>query len=549
MTTIPGLPPLPGGVILDDDIVGPVSRAGAEYRSTGAALKVLLGSSGSTDGVPPVVGSEFYELDEDGTTSLDEMGLPVFMETAPPQREPVRLTAPVNSLAVARTGQVLGGSNGTFTRGVITNHQYRYEQSDPALNLWAIIEGSTASTYTIASRNIGKRMRRGVRARNVVGWSAWSYGEVTAPVIAALAVQGTPITTAKQFVPYPGFTATRTGGASGGAWAATGLPTGMSIHPTTGVVGGTPTTDADVTGVDIYFTDGEGVASHLAPFDIVVASSVKKTLFLTAGQTTFTIPSDYVGVGWVQLIGPGGRGRKRLSGTGRGGGGAAFAKKAVGARTPGAVIACLMPTEGSETAAWWDSNTFVKAAAGINATDTVTGLGGKAADSIGDEVRSGGDGGSGAGGGGGGGAAGPHGAGANGGNPPNGNGAGGGAANGGLPGGGYPGTGGAARDGTAGGTGGTPSGSGSPGANGSGGGGGGENAGNGANGSTDAVWTRTSDGATTGPGSGGGGGRNSFNSNAGAGGGLGGAGGGCTDYSTAGVIAAGPAGGVFEYVI
>lgn len=506
-------------------------------------------------GAIPAVGSTFYELDENGTTSLDEMGNPVLMETAPPQREPGIITAPTNSLGQARTGQVFGGAHGTYTRGPIRDYQYRYEQLDPPLNIWSIIEGARSSTYTIATRNIGKQMRRGERARNVVGRSAWNYGAATAAVIAALVVSGTPVTTAKQFVPYAGFTLTKTGGAAGGGWAATGLPPGITLA-SDGTWSGASTTSGTYTGIDVFFTDGEGVSAHLAPFSIAVAASVQKIVFIPAGSTTFTIPADYAGAGDIHLVGPGGDGWQSTAGrSGDAGGGGAWAVQAVGARTPSAVVNVQMPARGSELPAWFDTATFVKAAAGLNATSAVRGLGGKAVDSIGREKFNGGDGGTAINGGaGGGGAAGPAGVGAAGASPAQGGGGGGGAANSGGAGQGDTspngGRGGTARDGTLGGLGGLGTGSGSAGTNGAGGGGGGGNGGNGGAGGMDAIWTQTSNSATAGPGGGGGGGRSSFNSGAGAGGTYGGGGGGSRNTSTAQSNANGGASiGVFIYQI
>lgn len=254
---------------------------------------------------------------------------------------------------------------------------------------------------------------------------------------------------------------------------------------------------------------------------VVAALAPPATIFFTTG-TSWSVPAQYRRSGVTfELLGGGGGGGAAGEG---GGGGGAYSRVTLDL-TGVSTVYYRVGVGGTTNSTTHGGNTWVNRVAnsvptsasqgglaqGGRSTATATGgAGGLAGSSIGDLVRSGGSGGNGGGntngGGGGGGAAGPYGVGANGGAVGTHNGgSGGGGANGGGAGnpgsGNTGGTGGSNRRGIGGGM--SNGGAGSD-----GGGGGGGNATNGAGGagSQDAIWTRTSDGASAGPGSGGGGG-------------------------------------------
>lgn len=65
-------------------------------------------------------------------------------------------------------------------------------------------------------------------------------------------------------VPYAGATFTASGGTGPYSWSASGLPAGLSINASTGVVGGTPTGSAGTTtGIAITATDSTSATGSL----------------------------------------------------------------------------------------------------------------------------------------------------------------------------------------------------------------------------------------------------------------------------------------------
>ncbi|MGO9875331.1 MAG: putative Ig domain-containing protein [Acidimicrobiia bacterium] len=70
---------------------------------------------------------------------------------------------------------------------------------------------------------------------------------------------------------YAGVTMAATGGtAPFGDWTATGLPAGLSINPTTGVVSGTPTTSGTYSSVVVSATDAAGATATHAAYSITI---------------------------------------------------------------------------------------------------------------------------------------------------------------------------------------------------------------------------------------------------------------------------------------
>lgn len=104
-------------------------------------------------------------------------------------------------------------------------------------------------------------------------------------VAAQLTISGTPAPQADRNFPYPGFTATSGGGTGSKTYSLVGSwPAGITVHPTTGVVSGTPTTAGSYTGLSVRVTDGIGATADLTAFTITVAAilTISATPVLTA---------------------------------------------------------------------------------------------------------------------------------------------------------------------------------------------------------------------------------------------------------------------------
>lgn len=280
---------------------------------------------------------------------------------------------------------------------------------------------------------------------------------------------------------------------------------------------------------------------------IKVHYSDEKTITLTSGSS-WEVPDDWNSSdNTIEVLGGGGGGASVASGvdeSGGGGGGGGYSKSTNVALTAGATITINVGSGGTPNNNGGDTwlNGANLAASSIGAEGgkggsvgtSGGGLGGQAANGVGDEKYSGGDGGNGnvgggdSAGGGGGGAAGPLGSGGDGGNGGTGTsnigGGGGGGANGGDPGGASGTTAGASGGNS--GTGGSGGAGGNPGAagtDGGGGGGGNHDALGGAGGAGTSTWD------TIGPGGGGGGGGGGSDDHGGNGGNYGGGGGGGGD--------------------
>lgn len=85
-----------------------------------------------------------------------------------------------------------------------------------------------------------------------------------------LRLSGTPVLTGTNGVAYAGFTVTAAGGKEAYAFSASGFPTGVSIHATTGVVSGTPTQSGTFR-VQIAVYDANLRSARLPFFNLVVA--------------------------------------------------------------------------------------------------------------------------------------------------------------------------------------------------------------------------------------------------------------------------------------
>ena len=90
----------------------------------------------------------------------------------------------------------------------------------------------------------------------------------------ALAIQGTPVTTATVDETYAGFTLTASGGDGVYTFSvhAGELPMGIDLDADTGEVAGTPTVEETQAGIVMRVTDAHGATADLMPFQIEVSA-------------------------------------------------------------------------------------------------------------------------------------------------------------------------------------------------------------------------------------------------------------------------------------
>ncbi|MGH9476179.1 MAG: beta strand repeat-containing protein [Terriglobales bacterium] len=111
---------------------------------------------------------------------------------------------------------------------------------------------------------------------------------VTAPALAN-AVQGTAYTS-------PAFTST--GGTGAVTWSATGLPAGLSIGASSGVIGGTPTASGAIANLVVTATDSGAGAFQQTKATAALSLTVIPTLALT----TTTLPAGTAGVAYSATL-------------------------------------------------------------------------------------------------------------------------------------------------------------------------------------------------------------------------------------------------------
>lgn len=213
---------------------------------------------------------------------------------------------PVSTVAPVVSGTNTVGSTLTTTTGTFSNSptSYAYEwQRDGAP-----IAGATASTYTLATADVGKSIRSRVVATNAGG--AVGVASSNAKIaVNALAISGAaPV--AQINVPYS-FAPTVTGGSGTRTFALTGtVPAGMTFSTATGTISGTSTSAGTTTGLTITVSDPSGSPSAaLGPFSIVRSAGgwdiglARKPAYvpawtwpasIAAGKSNGSIPADAI---------------------------------------------------------------------------------------------------------------------------------------------------------------------------------------------------------------------------------------------------------------
>lgn len=113
---------------------------------------------------------------------------------------------------------------------------------------WIAVDGATGAIYAKAN-----------------GIWALKYSGTTSP---PLEVTGTPVLNAEVGVPYPGFVIQASGGKAPYTYSdpAGSLPDGLTIHPTVGLVYGTPAVGGETGLIVLIATDATGKSVLFAPF-------------------------------------------------------------------------------------------------------------------------------------------------------------------------------------------------------------------------------------------------------------------------------------------
>lgn len=92
--------------------------------------------------------------------------------------------------------------------------------------------------------------------------------------VIALAISGTPVTTATQNTAYSGFTAAASGGKPPYTYSLVGTwPTGITVDSDTGEVAGTPADDGTYADLSVRVTDDNSDTADLPTFTLTVATA------------------------------------------------------------------------------------------------------------------------------------------------------------------------------------------------------------------------------------------------------------------------------------
>jgi alpha-tubulin suppressor-like RCC1 family protein len=105
----------------------------------------------------------------------------------------------------------------------------------------------------------------------------------TLALVADLAILDSTLPPGQPNVPY-GASVHAAGGASAYSWSASGLPSGLSIDPLSGQIGGTPTS-AGISDVVLHVEDLFGVSATSAPIVLTIAAATPTRAFISSTLT------------------------------------------------------------------------------------------------------------------------------------------------------------------------------------------------------------------------------------------------------------------------
>jgi uncharacterized protein YhjY with autotransporter beta-barrel domain len=267
---------LPGGTVgtaYSQTITASAGAAPYSFAATGLPAGVTLNpSTGALSGTPTVAGS--YSINVSATDAHGATGSAAYtlaIAVQPPVANAASVTVAANSTNNAVTLAITGGAATTVAIGTSASHGVATASGTSiSYSPTAGYSGSDSFTYT---------------ATNASGTSA--------PATVTVTVTAVPFTFGPVAGPLPdgsvGTPYTQTISVTGGnapySFSATGLPPGLIINPSTGIVSGTPTTAGAYT-VNLSVTDVHGAPST-ATYTIAIAVQTP-----VAGPATVTIAAN-----------------------------------------------------------------------------------------------------------------------------------------------------------------------------------------------------------------------------------------------------------------
>ena len=216
---------------------------------------------------------------------------------APPPPPPVNTSPPVIG-GTAQAGQTLSASNGSWS-GTPTSYAYRWKRCDSAGANCVDVSGATASSYVLASADVGATMRVAVTATNAAGGATATSAQT--PMVAAAPVLSPPASTA-----LPQISGTARAGqtlsVSNGSWS--GSPSGYAYQ----------WKRCDSAGANCAAVSG-ATASSYAVVAADVGATLRATVTATNGGGTGTATSAQTALVAAALAAPANTSLPAISGT------------------------------------------------------------------------------------------------------------------------------------------------------------------------------------------------------------------------------------------
>ena len=234
-----------GGLTATYDVTC-TATGGVTVSGSGSVSPVITTSGPATRGASYTCSVQTLTLG--GTSNAVATGAPVEMPGAP-QNDTVPTIA--GTAALKTPAQTLTGTPGTWNDFgfPIDDTQYQWQYANDAGFTSGVSnapgDDSASLTYSITAPILaGKYLRLGVRTRNTYGLSDWAYSVSSAQVTSLpVFTAESPSTLSDVNSAYPGYSFAADGYRitySIDSSGLTGLPTGMTLNPSSGVLSGTP---------------------------------------------------------------------------------------------------------------------------------------------------------------------------------------------------------------------------------------------------------------------------------------------------------------------